>query len=42
MVPSVSWTAAVWRSGFVKRVRAVPGRGREWLHRQAYMYNMNV
>ena len=30
-VPSVSWTTAVWRSGFVQRVRTVPGRGRQWL-----------
>jgi hypothetical protein len=28
-VPSVSWMTAVWVSGLVQRVRAVPGRGRE-------------
>ena len=28
-VPSVSWTTAVWRSGFAQRVRAVPGSGRQ-------------
>ena len=29
IVPSVSWTTAVWVSGLVQRVRATPGRGRE-------------